>query len=129
MQNLAAGKVLRERTFDAILEQVFAVRDGVDEAADLIWQGSLFGSVAPSTDERAPIVRHQLDEHSWIDHSPAFGSAPDAVLAHLLTELVWEQREMKMFDQIVWQPRLSADADVGDESPPLRRDLDHVEAQ
>ena len=128
MQNLAAWKVLRERTFDAILEQVFAVRDGVDEAADLIWQGSLFGSVAPSTDERAPIVRHQLDEHSWIDHSPAFGSAPDAVLAHLLTELVWEQREMKMFDQIVWQPRLSADADVGDESPPLRRDLDHVEA-
>ena len=110
-----------------IVEQMFAVRDGIDEVSRLDWQGSLFGAELASTDERISIVRHQLDEHSWVDHGVGFASAPDVVFAHLLSELVWEQREMQMYDQVVWQPRLSADAQPGDEPAALRADLDRIE--
>lgn len=113
--------------FDGTLEPVFAVRDGIDEAAGLSWQSTLFGSGPRSIDERTAIVRHQLDSTSWVDFASGFASEPDEVLGHLLTSLVWEQHEMKMFDHIVWQPRLSAAAEVGDEPAPLRRDLDLVE--
>jgi len=112
----------------AILEQVFAVRDKNEEAANLAWQGSLFGAESSPAEQRLPIVRHQLDEFSWVDRAPGFASEPDLVLGELLTEMVWEQREMKMFEQVVWQPRLSAEPEVGNEPAALRRDLDFIES-
>lgn len=111
------------------IELMFAVRDGVDEAAGLAWQSTLFGWGSRSIDERTAIVRHHLDSTSWVDVASGYASEPDDVLGRLLTCLDWEQHEMKMFDQVVWQPRLSASAAVGDEPEPLRCDLDAIECR
>jgi alkylated DNA repair dioxygenase AlkB len=79
----------------------------------LSWQGSLFdaGSMdAGST--RAPsfdgLVRHCLDERTWVDE--VTGWAPDhgELFARLLAEAPWKQRERRMYDRMVLEPRMVA---------------------
>ena len=84
---------------------MFATREAVDDIERLSWQSSLFSEGHDET--RPPIERINLDGDSWVDFAPAWLSSTDAVFDHLLHTLRWEQREMAMFQKVVWQPRLS----------------------
>ncbi len=98
---------------------MFATRDAIDDVSQLSWQGSLFGDeIAPPT-----IERHTLDADSWVDRAAAWLTDADDVFDHLLRTLRWEQREMAMFEKVVWQPRLSGEASEADVPAPLRNGL------
>lgn len=97
---------------------MFAIRDAAADVASLSWQASLFAS-APSP----MIERRQLDADTWVDHAPGWLADADTVFDHLLHTLTWEQREMAMFEKVVWQPRLSADASEADVPTSLRHGL------
>lgn len=101
---------------------MFATRDAADDVAALSWQGSLFADSAAGSG--SPLIeRRQLDPDSWVDHAPAWLADADGVFDHLLHTLTWEQREMAMFEKVVWQPRLSADASEADVPAALRNGL------
>jgi alkylated DNA repair dioxygenase AlkB len=55
-------------------------------------------------------MRILLASGAWLDHDPAWLSAPDAdaALAALRDELTWEQRAIVIFGRRVLQPRLIA---------------------
>jgi alkylated DNA repair dioxygenase AlkB len=88
------------------------------------WQPSLFGA-APPIDTRPNGVRArrvQLDASSWIEHIPGWLAGADALLATLLDVLPWEQRKRPMFEQIVLEPRLTAEIHSLADAPPALRD-------
>jgi len=74
----------------------------------LSWQGSLFDSEGGPALDFDRLVRHQLDERSWIDEVQ--GWAPDhaAVFDELLRVAPWQQRERWMYDRSVLEPRMVA---------------------
>jgi alkylated DNA repair dioxygenase AlkB len=73
-------------------------------------QPSLFGTLAPAFDrDFGESVRHELDATSWVEHVPGWLSGSDAVFDELVAELPLRQRRgVRMFDQLVDEPRLSA---------------------
>lgn len=75
-----------------------------------IGQRSLFGSLEPDFDDAfREVVRLDLDERTWVDHAPGWLSGSDHLYDELTAELPFEQRRgIKMYDQIVDEPRLSA---------------------
>jgi alkylated DNA repair dioxygenase AlkB len=112
---------LRDGHESDTIEHMFAIRDAVDDIERLSWQSSLFSEGHDET--RPPIERINLDGDSWVDFAPAWLSSTDAVFDHLLHTLRWEQREMAMFQKVVWQPRLSGEASEADVPAPLRSAL------
>jgi alkylated DNA repair dioxygenase AlkB len=78
----------------------------------LSWQGSLLDAlpadvpVDPLSFDR--LVRHQLDERTWLDE--VTGWAPDhgELFEHLLAVAPWKQRERRMYDRMVLEPRMVA---------------------
>ena len=77
----------------------------------LTWQASLFGGSSPSVDPSFAAVRRvALDPagESWVDHVPAWVTAPDALFATLLAEAPWEGSTRWMYDRRVEEPRLRA---------------------
>ena len=54
--------------------------------------------------------RIDLGEGAWLDHDAAFvgASEADRLLAALVGELAWEQREIVLFGRRIMQPRLIA---------------------
>ena len=98
---------------------MFDTRPAQSDVSQLSWQGSLFGAEGRA----APIERVQLDGDTWVDRSTGWLSDADDVFHHLLTTLRWEQREMAMFEKVVWQPRLSGEASAADLHPTLRDGL------
>lgn len=75
-----------------------------------IGQRSLFGSLPPEYDATfAELARLDLDESTWVDHVPSWLAGSDQLFDELTTELPFRQRTgIKMYDQIVDEPRLSA---------------------
>jgi alkylated DNA repair dioxygenase AlkB len=75
------------------------------------WQPSLFGGSSetqvPSTVTRAR--RLQLDATSWLELIPGWLAGADALFACLLEALPWQQRERRMFERMVLEPRLTAE--------------------
>lgn len=77
----------------------------------LSWQGSLFDAPDP---EGKPglsfdrLVRHRLDDRSWLDE--ATGWVPDhaTVFAEMAEHAPWQQRERRMYDRTVLEPRMVA---------------------
>ena len=66
----------------------------------MFWQSALdLGS--------APIIRHQLNDRSWVDHAPGWLSGADDLLAGLLEALPWSQRRVQMFERELDEPRLT----------------------
>jgi alkylated DNA repair dioxygenase AlkB len=74
----------------------------------LSWQGSLFDSEDGPALDFDRLVRHRLDERSWIDE--VTGWAPDhaAIFEELLAVAPWQQRERRMYDRMVLEPRMVA---------------------
>ena len=75
----------------------------------LSWQGSLFDGAAPveplSFDR---VTRHRLDERSWLDEVPGWLPDHGTVFDLLLAEAPWRQRERRMYDRTVLEPRMVA---------------------
>lgn len=75
------------------------------------WQPRLLDSTAkPCVDASfATRQRTALDTTSWIEVVPRWLANPDALFAHLLDALRWEQRERYMYTGMVTEPRLTAE--------------------
>ena len=76
----------------------------------MFYQGSLFGTLTPTFDEGfAEAGRVDLDAATGVEHAPGWLRGSDAVFDELLATLPLRQRTgVRMFDQIVDEPRLSA---------------------
>ena len=85
---------------------------------ELCWQGSLFGDGAPSFDATfADVRRHLLDQTSWIDHGSNWLMGADQVCEQLLHALPWRQREVRMWERVLPEPRLTHWWDGSDGTP------------
>jgi len=75
-----------------------------------IGQRSLFGSLEPDFDASfAELTRLELDPRTWVDHAAGWLTGSDQLFDELTAELPFRQRTgIKMYDQIVDEPRLSA---------------------
>jgi len=74
----------------------------------LSWQGSLFDPEDGPGLSFDGLVRHRLDDRSWLDE--VTGWVPDhaAVFELLLAGAPWQQRERWMYDRKVLEPRMVA---------------------
>lgn len=72
----------------------------------LSWQGSLFDAEDGPALDFGRLVHHRLDGRSWIDEVQ--GWAPDhaEIFDLLLAEAPWRQRERRMYDRTVLEPRM-----------------------
>lgn len=76
---------------------------------DLAFQGSLFDGGAPVPDASFAAVRRiDLDERSWVDYAPSWLGGSDELFAELLAAGDWQQRQVRMYDRTVPEPRLTA---------------------
>lgn len=92
----------------------------------LTWQASLFGEEpAGLTFDR--VERIQLDAHSWLEIVRGWLPGHDELFAELLRDAPWQQRERRMYDQTVLEPRLVAGWGA-DELPALPPRLAEVRA-
>ncbi|HEX9993935.1 MAG TPA: alpha-ketoglutarate-dependent dioxygenase AlkB [Acidimicrobiales bacterium] len=75
----------------------------------LAWQPTLFGASAPAADAGfATLARTDLDGEAWVDHAPGWLTGADDVFAEALERAPWEGRTVRMYDQRLEQPRLTA---------------------
>jgi alkylated DNA repair dioxygenase AlkB len=91
-------------------------------------QGSLFGVLEVSADAAfAGLERIDLDDRSWVDVARGWLTGADSVFDELLDLLPLRQRtDVKMFDRLVDEPRLSAwwHVDAGSPEPlPILADM------
>jgi alkylated DNA repair dioxygenase AlkB len=94
----------------------------------VFYQGSLFGTLSPTFDDRFSEARRvDLDATSWVEHAPGWLRGSDGVFDELVEVLPLRQRTgVRMFDQIVDEPRLSAWWGAESRRPeplPLLRDM------
>jgi alkylated DNA repair dioxygenase AlkB len=91
--------------------------------AKLAWQPSLLDDGPPSIDVSYEGLRRiQLDERSWVDYCPGWLAGSDAVFDLLASTARWQQRTVKMWDNILPEPRLTAGWSTDSTSaPPLLR--------
>jgi alkylated DNA repair dioxygenase AlkB len=74
-------------------------------AVDVAWQGSLFAAGAPSPDAGfGSLARTELAQGAWVDHAPGWLAGSDVLFAHA----PWAQRQRKMYEQVLDEPRLTA---------------------
>ena len=75
------------------------------------WQPRLLDSTAKPCVDASFSTRQRtaLDATSWIEVVPRWLANPDALFAHLLDALPWEQRERYMYTGMVTEPRLTAE--------------------
>lgn len=93
------------------------------EVPKLAWQATLLGDGSPDEDLSFDrLVRHQLDDRSWVDHCPRWLLHPDDLFAELVAVARWQQRDRHMYDNIVTEPRLVTRYEMN-ELPPR---LEHV---
>jgi alkylated DNA repair dioxygenase AlkB len=73
-------------------------------------QGSLFGLLDPAVDPTfSQVERIRLDDRSWVDVARGWLRGADVVFDELVHVLPLRQRtDVKMFDRLVDEPRLSA---------------------
>ena len=90
----------------------------------LSWQGSLFelaSAEPPPTELSAPLgfdavirrrlggrVRHRLDARTWLDEVTAWAPDHGDLFDELLADAPWQQRERRMYDRTVLEPRMVA---------------------
>jgi alkylated DNA repair dioxygenase AlkB len=75
---------------------------------DLAWQPSLFDTPAVEIDPAFHgLRRRELDHGAWVDHVPGWCRGADALFARLLRGTAWSGREVRMYDRIVPEPRLT----------------------
>lgn len=94
----------------------------------MFWQSSLFGGLAPEFDATyAEARRFELDASTWVEHAAGWLSGSDQLFDSLAATLPFRQRTgVRMYDQIVDEPRLSAWWRVESGAPeplPILRDI------
>jgi alkylated DNA repair dioxygenase AlkB len=93
----------------------------------VFWQTSLLGGLAPSFDaDFREVGRCHLDATTWVDHAPGWLSGSDHLFDELACRLPFRQRRgVRMYDQVVDEPRLSAwwRIEDGEEPIPILRDV------
>jgi alkylated DNA repair dioxygenase AlkB len=83
----------------------------------LAWQGSLFaGEVAAPDAAFAACERTELDGGAWVDHAPGWLAGSDVLFAELVETAPWTQKQRRMFEQVVDEPRLTAWWKAGDDT-------------
>jgi alkylated DNA repair dioxygenase AlkB len=92
--------------------------------ADLTWQPSLLdaGGVADAISfdpAFARAKRRHLEPDAWVDHAPGWVAGADVLFDALLTGVAWEQRDIRMYDEVVREPRLTARYRLDEGEPPL----------
>jgi alkylated DNA repair dioxygenase AlkB len=85
----------------------------------VFWQTSLLGGLAPGFDAAfAECRRFALDATTWVDHAPGWLTGSDQLFDELAASLPFRQRRgVRMYDQILDEPRLSAWWRVDDAIP------------
>ncbi len=70
----------------------------------------MFGTVEPEADlAYSEAVRHQLDSTTWVDLAKGWLQGSDRIFDLLYDQLTWiQRRDIKMYDSLVDEPRLSA---------------------
>jgi alkylated DNA repair dioxygenase AlkB len=92
----------------------------------LSWQATLPGWDASPALSYSRLVRLQLDSRSWVDHCPGWLADADELMAELVRTSGWSQRERRMYDAMVMEPRLVTGWQLGSAPAPveaLRSDL------
>jgi alkylated DNA repair dioxygenase AlkB len=90
-------------------------------ARDLTWQPSLLdGSVVELDRSFHGGRRHALGEDAWVDHVPGWCRGADLLFAELMQNTPWRGREVRMYDRVVPEPRLTHrwHLDRGPDPPP-----------
>jgi alkylated DNA repair dioxygenase AlkB len=90
-------------------------------ARDLTWQPSLLdGSVVELDRSFHGGRRHPLGEDAWVDHVPGWCRGADLLFAELMQNTPWRGREVRMYDRVVPEPRLTHrwHLDRGPDPPP-----------
>ncbi len=73
----------------------------------LAWQASLFDPEPSSGDLSFDrVVRHRLDDRSWLDEVTGWLPDHDSVFTSLLAGAPWRQRERQMYERRVLEPRM-----------------------
>lgn len=106
------------------------------EAPALTFQPSLLATGPPASVSFAAARRVDLGQGAWVEHVPRWLAGADALFTSLLDDVVWQERHIAMYGQMVREPRLSAwwgeehgltEERLGSAPAPLRRlvgDLD-----
>jgi alkylated DNA repair dioxygenase AlkB len=94
----------------------------------VFWQSSLFGGLAPEFDaDFGELRRFELDATTWVDHAAGWLRGSDQLFDELAGMLPFRQRTgVRMYDQVVDEPRLSAWWGVEGGTPepmPILRDV------
>jgi alkylated DNA repair dioxygenase AlkB len=72
-------------------------------------QSSLFGAADPDFDRSFATVRRTwLDATSWLDHAPSWVTGSDTLFDQVVRARAWSQRERRLFDEWVIEPRLTS---------------------
>ena len=75
---------------------------------DLAWQPSLLDGPAVEFDpEFHGLRRRELAEGAWVDHAPGWCRGADELFARLLRHTPWSGREVRMYERVVPEPRLT----------------------
>jgi alkylated DNA repair dioxygenase AlkB len=80
------------------------------ESGPVAWQPGLFEPDRPGDRELAfeGLTRIELDETSWLDVVTGWVPDHDELFESLIASAPWRQRERRMYDRIVQEPRLVA---------------------
>ncbi len=78
--------------------------------SDISWQPSLFeANDEIDIDESfSTLKRIQVDDKSWLDLQVEWVSGSDRLFAELVDKADWGQRQRRMYDQVVQEPRLTS---------------------
>jgi len=77
---------------------------------DLAWQPSLLDATADGVELDAGfggVQRRELGDGAWVDHGPGWCRGADDLFARLLAATPWAGREVRMYDRVLPEPRLT----------------------
>ncbi|MCU1379149.1 MAG: putative alkylated repair protein [Acidimicrobiales bacterium] len=83
----------------------------------LAWQGSLFtGQVTMPDASFAACARNELAGGAWVDHAPGWLAGSDDLFTELVETAPWRQRQRRMYEKVLDEPRLTAWWGAGDDA-------------
>lgn len=75
---------------------------------DLAWQPSLLDESFAAVDGAfTGLVRHELGAGAWVDLVPGWLNGADELFGRLLRDTPWGQREVRMYERTLPEPRLT----------------------